>query len=213
MSTPGALYDTVDGETAFGMSDRVEQLCRRAGDGDPAAASELVMLHYERIYIFLRRLCGSDSDAEDLTQKAFAKMWPALSGYAGRSTFSTWMHGIARNTYVDWRRKGNRLEARSEEWWAECAAEGPSPLDHAADRDEAMKLYALVEQLEDEARQAIHLHYYQGLSLQETASVLEMPVSTLKYQLRQSVNQLKSKLAEPAAQTGQPAQGKGNSHE
>ncbi len=158
-----------------------------------AAASELVRLHYERIFAFFRRLCGSDADAADLTQKTFARSWSALGSYAGRSSFSTWLHGIGRNVYLDWRRKGDRLAPQSDEWWAACVAEGPSPFDDAAERDAAVRLYALVAQLDDEKKEAVHLHYYQGLSLSETAEVLGVAASTVKYRLREALEFLRTR--------------------
>jgi RNA polymerase sigma factor (sigma-70 family) len=64
-------------------------------------------------------------------------------------------------------------------------------------------VYALVEQLDDDARQAIHLHYYQGLSLSETSEVLNVPTSTLKYRLREALNTLRTQTAEPKSLTGE----------
>ncbi len=162
------------------MSEQAEQLCERAKAGDLAAASELVALHYQRIFSFFRRLCGSDEDAADLTQKTFAKVWAALPAYQGRSSFSTWVHGIGRNVYVDWRRQGNRLDPQTDEWWETCEAEGPSPFEDAAERDQAGRLHALVAQLDEDRREVVQLHYYQGLSLKETAEVLGVAASTVK---------------------------------
>ncbi len=179
------------------MGDEAERLCELAREGDMAAASELLTVTHGRIFAFLRRLSGNDKDAEDLTQKTFAKVWAALPTYEGRSSFSTWMHGIGRNVYVDWRRKGSRLDSQTEEWWDSRAAEGPSPFEDAAERETATQLYALVEQLEEGTREAVHLHYYQGLSLKETAEVLNIATSTLKYRLREALKLLRSKTAEP----------------
>lgn len=184
------------------MSDLDEQLCRLARDGDATAASELVMRHHGRIFAFLRRLCGNDEDAQDLTQRTFAKAWQALPSYAGRSSFSTWLHGIGRNLYVDWRRKGNRLDAQTDEWWENCAADGPDPFETAADREQAVRLYESVERLDENAREAVHLHYYQGLSLKETAEVLNLAPSTLKYRLREAVAVLRSKMGETKTTMG-----------
>jgi RNA polymerase sigma-70 factor (ECF subfamily) len=162
-----------------------------------AAASELLSLSYGRIFAFFRRLSGNDRDAEDLTQKTFIKVWAALPSYAGRSTFSTWIHGIGHNVYVDWRRKGNRLDSQSDEWWESCAAEGQSPFEDAAAREMAQQLFALVERLDEDARETVHLHYYQGLSIKETAAVLNVATSTVKYRLREALKFLKSRTAEP----------------
>ncbi len=160
------------------------------------AASELLALFYQPVYAFLRRLCGSNEDAEDLTQRTFAKVWASLTSYNGRSTFSTWAHGIAYYTYVDWRRKKNAVEPRPDEWWETCVAEGPSPFEDAAERELAGQLFALVEQLDEGQREVVHLHYYQGLSIQETSEVLNVAASTVKYRLREALSQLKTRAVE-----------------
>ncbi len=174
------------------MSNQVEQLCELAKAGNMTAASELVAGHYQRIFSYFRRCCGNDEDAADLSQKTFARVWAALPSYEGRSSFSTWLHGIGRNVYVDWRRKGNRLDVQTDEWWADCVADGPSPFEDTAERDQAGRLYALVEQLDENGREVVHLHYYQGLSLKETAEVLNIATSTVNYRLREALNALRS---------------------
>jgi RNA polymerase sigma-70 factor (ECF subfamily) len=172
------------------MSDSAEQLCERAKAGDMTAATELVALNYQRIFAFLRRQCDNDADAEDLTQKTFSKVWTALPSFAGRSSFSSWLHGIARNLYLDWRRKGNRLDAQTDDWWETCAAEGPSPFEDAAERELAARMHAMVARLDADLRDVIHLHYYQGLSLKETAEILGIATSTVKYRLRGALEEL-----------------------
>src|SRR5688572_9697671 len=183
------------------MSDM--RLCERAKAGDEAAAAELIDRHYERIYAYLRRWCGSDADAEDLTQRTFLKVWSSLASFRGSSAFSTWAHGIAHNVYVDWRRRRSFTDPQTDEWWATCVADGPSPFEDAAEREVAGRVYALVEQLDDATRQAVHLHYYQGLSLKETCEVLGMPSSTLKYRLREALDTLRSQTTEPKSLTGE----------
>src|ERR671922_1577727 len=129
------------------MSDHPQELCERARQGDRSAASELVGLFYERIFAYLRRLCGSDEDAADLTQKTFFKAWVSLASFQNRSSFSTWLHGIARHVYLDWRRKKNPAQPQADEWWQTCAADGPSPFEDAAEKDAAHRLYSLVDRL------------------------------------------------------------------
>ena len=179
------------------MSQSVEELCQRAQAGDFSAASELVAATYQRIYAYLRRLCGNDETAADLTQQTFSNLWTSLRAFDGRASLTTWLHRIAYNVYVDWRRKGNRLHAQSDEWWEACEADGPSPFQNASERDAAHQLYAAVEELEEDQRATVHLHYYQGLTLQETADALNIATSTVKYRLRQALASLQSRLAEP----------------
>jgi RNA polymerase sigma-70 factor (ECF subfamily) len=179
------------------MSDHAQALCERAKQGDMSAASELVARFYERIFAYFRRLCGNDEDAADLTQKTFFKVWVSLASFQNRSSFSTWLHGIAHHVYVDWRRKKNPLQAQADEWWEACAADGPNPFEDAAEKEAAKQIYSLVERLEDGVRQAVHLHYYQGLSISETAEALNIATSTVKYRLREALDFLRSKTVEP----------------
>ena len=179
------------------MGNNPEVLCERARKGDLAAASELVAQFYQRIFAYLRRLCGNDDDAADLTQRTFSKTWASLAAYEQRSTFSTWLHGIAYHVYLDWRRKPNRAETQTEEWWQARVAQGPSPYEDAAERELAYQLYHWVDRLEEDQKQAVHLHYYQGLSLSETAEVLGVATSTIKYRLRGALDVLRAKAAEP----------------
>lgn len=177
------------------MSDYAEILSERAQRGDFSAASELVSLFYQRIFAYLRRLSGNDQDAEDLTQKTFTKTWQSLPSYQRRSSFSTWLHGIAYHAYLDWRRQRKVNDAQSDEWWEARAADSPTPYEHTAEREMAHQLYRWVDELDEEKKQAVHLHYYQNLPLNETAEVLGVATSTVKYRLREALDFLRSRAA------------------
>jgi RNA polymerase sigma-70 factor (ECF subfamily) len=177
------------------MTDVAEILCDRAREGDLSAASDLVTQFYQRIFAYLRRLSGNDHDAADLTQKTFAKLWQSLPSYQRRSSFSTWLHGIAYHVYLDWRRKQKPGEAQTDEWWETHPANSPTPYETAAERELAAQLYRWVDELDDEKKQAVHLHYYQNLPLSETAEVLGVATSTIKYRLREALDFLRSRAA------------------
>lgn len=183
------------------MESQTDQLVENARRGDVTAANNLIELFYERIYAFLRRLTANDADAADLTQRTFARVWLALPTFAGRSSFSSWIHGIAHHVYVDWRRANHRSEPRSEEWWAERTSGEPLPDDTAARSDLAVQLYACVDALDADVRDTIHLHYYQELTLQETADALGIATSTVKYRLRQALAELQKNAADDFAST------------
>jgi RNA polymerase sigma-70 factor (ECF subfamily) len=167
----------------------------RIRSGERAAADELVEAYYERIYCFLRRRAGNDADAADLTQRTFGRVWQALPGFAGRSSISSWMHGIARHVYLDWRRSDGHTEARSDEWWAERASTAAHPDEVAVRNDLAARIYESVDGLEPDLCDTVHLHYYQGLTLQETADAMGVAASTVKYRLRQALAELQKNLA------------------
>lgn len=177
------------------MNTRIKTLCRRAKKADKDATRELLKIYYADIYAYLRRLCGSRHDAEDLTQQTFLKAWSSLDGFAGRSRFSTWLYRIAHNTFLDWLRK-NTVSAQShtDQWWQECIDQNPGPFANLAERQSAQRLYQAVDQLDEDKKHVVHLHYYQGLSLRETAKVLDIATSTVKYRLREVFKILRVKL-------------------
>jgi RNA polymerase sigma-70 factor (ECF subfamily) len=166
------------------------QLVGKARSGDRAAATELIGLFYERIYAFLRRLTANDADAADLTQRTFARVWQALPTFAGRSSVSSWMHSIAYHAFVDWRRSDRHTEPRSREWWAARPAPEAMPDELVARTDMAAALYGSVDELEPDLRHTVQLHYYQDLTLQETADAMGVATSTVKYRLRQALVRL-----------------------
>ena len=177
------------------MKSEAEQLVQRISQGEQVASVDLIDLFYERIYAFLRRLCFNNADAADLTQKTFGRVWQALPTFGGRSSVGSWIHSIAYHTYVDWRRSNERVEERSSEWWAACVSGDPAPDEIASQNDLASVIYAAVDGLSTDLRDTIHLHYYQELTIQETADAMEVATSTVKYRLRQALEELGSKVA------------------
>ncbi|HUU20704.1 MAG TPA: RNA polymerase sigma factor [Sedimentisphaerales bacterium] len=168
------------------MNSRIKTLCKRAKKADKDAACELLKIHYADIYSYLRRLCGSRHDAEDLTQQTFLKVWSSLDSFAGRSRFSTWLYRIAHNTYLDWlRRNITDTQCRPDQCWQECIDENPGPFANLAEQQLAQRLYKAVDRLDEDKKHVVHLHYYQGLSIRETATVLNIATSTVKYRLRE----------------------------
>src|SRR5438093_1503456 len=176
------------------MEPEASQLVESVRAGDKAAAVELIELFYERIYAFLRRRTSNDADAADLTQRTFGSVWQALPSFAGSSSVGSWMHSIAYHVYVDWRRTDRHTEPRSNEWWAARAATEAAPDEIAARNDMAATLYGSVDGLAPDLRDTVQFHYYQDLTLQETADAMGVATSTVKYRLRLALAELQKKL-------------------
>jgi RNA polymerase sigma-70 factor (ECF subfamily) len=184
----------------------LQDLCRQAQRGDETAARGLVDRTYQRIYAFLRRMADSDADAADLTQRTYQRAWQSLPDFKARCSPASWLHGIAYRTWVDWLRSPRRTESRTEEWWDACAAESPNPADAAIDADLEHSVFERVSELDADLRATVSLHYYQGLSLQETADALGIAASTVKHRLRQALDEIRGSLGEPATTTNKQNQ-------
>jgi RNA polymerase sigma factor (sigma-70 family) len=185
------------------MNDPAETLVDRAKSGDYSAASELIRQTYAGIFNYFKRLCGSDEDAADLTQRTFVKVWQSLAGFSRRSSVKTWIHSIAHNVYVDWRRQPVRSQLETQKWWDSCISQNPTPLETTIEKEGARRVCAALERLDHEQRETVHLHYFQNLSINETAQVLGVATSTVKYRLRNALEQLQSRLSEPKIHAGE----------
>ena len=172
--------------------------------GDPADPERWVDDHHARLYAYLRRRTGSEAEAVELTQQTFTRAWGSKDRFENRSSVSSWLHGIAHHVWLDWRRKGKRFEDRSEAWWEQVPCGGIRPDESVERSDTSGSVFAAVECLEDDLRDTVHLHYYQGLSLSETADALGIAASTVKYRLRESLTRLQRTLSSPSPLASKP---------
>jgi RNA polymerase sigma-70 factor, ECF subfamily len=174
------------------------RLLERIHAGERAACEELVRAHYEAIYRFLAYMVRDSDLAADLTQETFAAAWARIGEFEGRSAFRTWLHRIACGSLADVRRKLRRVEMLA-------AARGPeerqspeaSPLEAVMASEWKTRIDEALAALRDEAdRVVLVLHYYQGLSFAEVASVVGEPVGTVKWRASRALGRLRAILGE-----------------
>ena len=76
------------------------EIIRRAQQGDAAAFERIYQLHCRRIYALCLRMVGNLTEAEDLTQEAFLRVFRKIQTFRGESAFSTWLHRLAFNVVL-----------------------------------------------------------------------------------------------------------------
>jgi len=126
-------------------------------------------------YSFLR----NREAAEDVTQDVFIKVWRALPGFDGRASLSTWIYTIARNASLSALRARRPQSSLSDPEVMDAV----DAIDTAASADglvERAALLRLVDQLPTKQRQVIMLFYMEEQSHEEVATMLAMPVGTVK---------------------------------
>jgi RNA polymerase sigma-70 factor, ECF subfamily len=163
--------------------------------GCTEAFAELVRGHYQAVYRFLLHLTRDIPRAEDLTQETFAAAWERIATFQGRSTLATWLHRIAYTKFIDGQRSERRAATLRER--ATSTASTPAdPLETAMAVDEARRLYGALDELDAADPTLLVLHYLQGLSYREMASVLDEPSGTVKWRTREALNGLRILLAD-----------------
>ena len=181
------------------MSRTDEELVASSLAGDRSAFDQLVLRWDRKIQGAIYRLIGSEEEARDLCQEAFLKAYRGLGAFKGEARFSSWLYQIALNLCRDRmrRRRGRTLvslDALEADGQAPVLREEANALDLVEARDLQQRVKAAVLALADEQREVIVLKEYEGLTFQEIAEVLDLPVSTVKTRLYRGLDRLRERL-------------------
>lgn len=182
------------------MSRTDEELVSSCLAGDRSAFDLLVLRWDRKIQGAIYRIMGSEDDARDLCQEAFLKAYRGLGAFKGEARFSSWLYQIALNLCRDRmrRRKGRTLvslDAMEADGQAPVLRDDTTALDIALTKDVARHVRAAVMALAEDQREVIVLKEYEGLTFQEIADVLDLPVSTVKTRLYRGLDKLKERLS------------------
>jgi RNA polymerase sigma-70 factor (ECF subfamily) len=159
--------------------------------GNRDAYGELVRRYQTAAYNVARRIVGDSQDALDVTQDAFVRAYDALASFDRARPFAPWLNTIVANLALNFaqrRRPADRLEAETD---AHDASENPEQRALVAERQEQVR--AALLRLPPMWRAAVELRHFQGLSYEEIATALNVPVSDVKsylYRARQKLKEI-----------------------
>ena len=175
----------------------------RLRSGDREASRELIRIHHQAVFSYLRRLCSDAALAEDLTQETYARAWSAVGGLRRVESLRAWLLTIARNQFLQLVRKRGAQETPIDDA-PDPADPAPSALAAAADAQRDARLHDAVDRLEPGLRETVALHYFQELSLREVGSVLGLPTGTVKSRLNRALDSLRRVLDQQEANHERP---------
>jgi len=162
------------------------QLVARCLGGEESAWEELLRAHNRKIYNLCYRFTGRPSEAEDLTQEVFIKVFQTLTTYdAVQGAFSTWLNRVARNHLVDHYRRTHkdRLTSSIEDETGgleDKPSAEEQPIARVESRERHEMLQAALNRLSPDMREAVVLRDFQDLDYDEIAEVLGVPEGTVK---------------------------------
>jgi len=162
--------------------DQDSTLVERCLSGDDASWEQLVRLHTRRVYGICYRFTGRDSEAQDLTQDVFMRVFRALGGFRStEGSFTTWLTRLTRNLLIDhYRRTRNERVTDSIEEQMPRVEQSTS----SVARPEASELLqGALAKLSPDLRETIILRDLQELEYREIAQVLSIPEGTVKSRL------------------------------
>jgi RNA polymerase sigma-70 factor (ECF subfamily) len=179
------------------------RLLRQCMAGDQHAWQQLVTSQHRRIYAICYRFTGSATDAEDLTQDVFVKLYRNLASFdVQKGSFQTWITTLARNLLVDHFRR-TRLDRATDSLDASLSTDddGPTMADRLADTARGqeqhvagLELKARIQQalkeLSPELREAVILRDLEDMDYKEIAQVLRVPEGTVKSRISRGRGEL-----------------------
>jgi RNA polymerase sigma-70 factor (ECF subfamily) len=181
------------------MVETDEELVTAFRAGNLSAFDELVQRWERKIQGAVYRIMGSGEDARDLTQETFLRAYRGLSTFKSEARFSSWLYQIALNLCRDrLRQKKGRTLVGIDDLDPTTAARidriAPTAHEQVEARDMSEIVSAAMAELPEEQREVIVLKEYQGLTFQEIADLMRVPVSTVKTRLYRGLVQMREHL-------------------
>lgn len=166
-----------------------DDVARAFADGEDGALEELYRDLSPLVFTMASRSLGSSADAEDVTQQTFVSAWRGRTGFDPvRGDLRGWVVGIAK------RRIADALEARSREHRRLEAVKDATPPETAAQDDADSVLLAYeVEALGPPRSTIVSLAFFEGVTHEQIASRLEMPLGTVKSHIRRGLIELRDR--------------------
>lgn len=165
--------------------------------GDPKAFEVVYERHSTAVFSLAYRICGVRAGAEEIAQEAFLAIWRSGARYdRARGSVRTWLLGVVHNRAIDALRRTtvHQRHQSSDEHAAE-RVEAPERTEvEAARRDEARAMRAVLDGLPQEQRRVIELAYFGGFTHEQIATMLEVPLGTVKGRMRLALEKMRNNL-------------------
>lgn len=189
---PGQTGATTESGRRRVIDDPDGELVARVARGDRMAARVIMTRHLPKILNLGRRMLGDQTEAEDVAQEVFIRVWTnAVRWKPGQAKFETWLHRVAMNLCYD---RLRRRPTAALDGVAEPADDAPTPIARLYETQLAAAVNEALQHLPERQREAIVLCHYQGLSNIDAAAMMEISVEAMESLLSRARRTLKTLL-------------------
>ena len=181
-------------------NDRDVELMAMVRNGDIAAFESLVERHKRPVIGTVAKMLGNPSEAEDIAQQVFIRVWKSASRYEPQAKFTTWLFTITRNLVFNEVRRRQRKPTVSVDEREESThrtvedVQGASPDEQMLQAELEDAVDRAIQSLPEKQRMAVILRRYEEMPYEEIAIVLSMSVPAVKSLLFRARTQLKELL-------------------
>lgn len=132
-------------------------------------SEKLYEAYYMRVFSYVMTLAGDRPQAEEITQETFFRAFSKQSSFRGESDEATWLCAIAKNLFLDEKRRHSRYGGLPEE----TPATGKSLEQAAMDRDSSFRIHMALHALEEPYREVFELRIFGELSFREVGTIFQ----------------------------------------
>ncbi len=178
----------------------IELMLQVQATSDHQVFRELIERHQSVVIGTIAKMLGRASEAEDIAQQVFLRLWKARHRYQPNAKFTTYLFTITRNlVFNETRRRSRRKESSLDQQQDEYQLEPPTQARHQPDQQQLNAelreaIDQAIEALPEKQRMAVVLRRYQNLPYEEIAAVLDLSVSAVKSQLFRARHTLRESL-------------------
>jgi RNA polymerase sigma-70 factor (ECF subfamily) len=170
------------------------ELVAQARRGSEAAFEQLVRMHQRYAFNVAYRVLGNRAEAEDVTQEAFVRAWRGLSSFRGEAQFTTWLYRIVHNLCLNQLPRLRRELLQTVPLDEALATPAPSLPDLFEVQEQVAFLHVELDRLPEKYRLVLTLRYLQHLSYDEIATILDVPMGTVKTHIHRARHLLTERL-------------------
>ncbi len=189
---------------ALGYEER--QLVKRCQAGDRRAFDEIICRYQKKVINLAYHILGNYTEALDLAQDTFIKVYVSIKKYRGQASFYTWVYRITvnlcknklkyrkRRGYYKKRSLDEPLELKEGSLKLDLPADSPGPREALAEKEKRETIRQAIDFLEESHRMVLILRDREMFSYEEIAAVLKCEIGTVKSRLHRARQMLKEKL-------------------
>lgn len=175
------------------MSSETLVLIRRSLAGDETAFEQIFHAHKNLVFKTAYLMLGNLQESEDALQEVFVDVHRSLRTYAPeKAAFTTWLYRITVNYCLSWKRKARFLFLAFDDVSINLADASQS--DHEWRTEEFDAVWKAIRKLGAKQRAVLVMRFYGDLSYAEMATVLDIPIGTVKSRMNQALMGLRAEL-------------------
>ncbi len=179
-------------DTTLATDEQLAALAAREGSDGPAFVA-LVERFRPRVWRICYRLLDNEQDAGDAMQEVFVRLFVHRAKFAGRSKYSTWVHGVAVNTCLA-QRRGRSRRRKHENVLADEQWESRQPGKAGQAAGLSLDLRRMLDTLDEEDRALLILKYAESYEYEELAAMFELSVSACKMRISRAREKLQQRF-------------------